>query len=196
MMSDRNALFSSTALRSFAMAFVFIVGLVPTAIFARAVVPVSLDFSADGEFLFVANRDGGSVSVLSSKTKELIGEFEVPGQPIDLLISGKQILVLDRQHSKLRVYSETGEQLAEHDLSIPPARFTSSADGEQVFVASTVGRALQSFARISEKWFPCSSYKLPFPPLEMKWLDGQLLVAGAFEAELAFLDCSQIEKRL
>ena len=195
-MSDRSDLCSSTALRSFAITFVFIVGLAPTAIFSQSVIPVSLDFSSDGTLLFVANRDCGSVSVLSSKTKERIGEFDVPGQPIDLLISGKQILVLDRQHSKLRVYSETGEQLAEHDLSFPLARFTSSADGEQVFVASTFGRALQSFARIGEKWVPCSSCKLPFPPLEMKWIDGQLLVASAFEAELALLDCSQIEQRI
>ncbi|MEM7560859.1 MAG: hypothetical protein AAF394_17185, partial [Planctomycetota bacterium] len=150
------------------MTLVLIVGAAPAVIFAQSLVPVALDFSADGNLLFVANRDSGSVSVLSSQSREPICEFEVRGQPIDLMVVGEQILVLDRKYSKLRVLGERGEQLAEHELLAPPARMTANADGDQVFVASTFGRFLQSFTRIGERWGKCSSCKLPIPPLEMK----------------------------
>ena len=195
-MSDRNNLVSSNNLCVSTLIAVLLVALAPAAGLAQSVIPVALDFSADGELLFVANRDGASVSVLCRKTREPVREFEVRGQPIDLLVSGEQVLVLDRQHSKLRVYDGTGKQQAEHELLAPPARMTSNADGDQVFVASTFGRVLLSFMRVGDEWARCSSCKLPFPPLEMKCVDDRLLVAGAFEAELALLDCSQIQRRI
>ncbi len=163
--------------------------------------PVALAFAADHSQLLVANRDSGTISVVSVGSHEVLGEWPIGKRLSDLVAipgtsrllatdeAAHELLLLDAAAGELRV-------LARQPVSPYPVSVRLSADGRQATVASLWSRRL-TFVELGQtkdglEIRPTGVLDLPFAPRCQLPLAGRdrLIVADSFGARLALVQPS------
>lgn len=162
--------------------------------------PIALSFDSTGDWLYVANRDSGSISVLTAAGK-VRSETVIGKQLADFVPVGRGNLFLavdDRQHQLLvlKLVTEKVEVLQRLTVSPYPVGVTVWNDGRSAAVTSLWSRRV-SFLDLSadEIKTPAKVIKvvdLPFAPRKLLHLPQQqkLIVADSFKGQLAVLDPS------
>lgn len=160
---------------------------------ARVRQPVALVRAPDGPWLFVANRRGGSLSVIDTDANGMLGETEVGRRLSDLTTTpdGRQLLAIDEDTHELIILSRKGAALnVETRLAVSPypVGVRSSADGTQAYVTSLWSRRLSVIDLKARR--VARTIDLPFAPRQMLALDGRarLVVADSFGGRLAVVD--------
>jgi cytochrome c peroxidase len=160
--------------------------------------PIALSFDATGEWLYVANRDSGSISVLTAAGK-VRSETVIGKQLADFVPVGRGDLYLavdERQHQLLvlKLVAEKVEVLQRLTVSPYPVGVTVWNDGKSAAVTSLWSRRV-SFLDLSaaDANAPAKLTKvvdLPFAPRKLLHLPRQqkLIVADSFKGQLAVLD--------
>ena len=162
--------------------------------------PVSLAMSADGKWLYSANRDSGSISVVNISTRTVAAEIPVGGRLADIaVLDDARLLVLDEQHHRLVLLAGAAADwkvATELDVPHSPVQLQLDQSGKRCFVSSLwsqtvtmvdlseAGSQPDPKLRIEER------LRLPFAPRQMcLTADGEkLIVAGSFQARLAVVE--------
>ncbi len=159
--------------------------------------PIALSFDTHGDWLYVANRDSGSISVLSADGK-VRSETVVGKQLADFVPVGRNDLYLavdERQHQLLvlKLVAEKVEVLQRVAVSPYPVGVTVWNNGKQAAVTSLWSRRVSflelDIEQISETKLT-KVVDLPFAPRKLILLPQQqkLIVADSFKGQLAVLD--------
>jgi len=164
--------------------------------------PVALALSSDGDCLLVANRDSGSISVVSLTTKEVVAEQQIGRRLSDLvpLPGTSRLLATDEAAHELLLLETVGNEirvLSRLPVSPYPVSVRLSADGQSATVASLWSRRLTFLdlgkERDGLKIRPTAGVlDLPLAPrcqLPLAERD-RLLVADSFGARLAVVELS------
>ena len=155
--------------------------------------PVALVQAADGQRLFVANRDSGTISTIDTTTREVIGELAAGKRLADLVaIPGSdQLLAVDEAAHELFVLNSAGDSVeVAQRLSVSPypVSICVAPNGKQATIASLWSRRL-TFVELGEAAKVVSVLDLPFAPrCQLLLPQGQLLVADSFSGRLAMID--------
>ena len=165
--------------------------------------PVALQLSANEDCLFVANRRGGSVSIVDLTNKKSVAEFAVGKQLSDLVVTPDQkwLLATDEAAHELVVIEINASQPVETRLAVKsrlpvspyPVSVSVTRDGRRGFVASLWSRRLTMVelpatddgqARITRV------VDLPIAPRNQLLVqnDSRLIVADSFAGKLAVVD--------
>jgi len=189
-----------------------IVGLVASSVFAVEISdvqfrrPVALALSPDDQWLYVANRDIGSVSIIDVAARTLAGEFDVGGRLSDIAMSDDgHLMVLDRSGSRLLLLAGFGTEwtvVSTQDVATDPVQMIFDAESRRCYVASLWSRKVTT-VELSPGDFGAvpqlkhiNDVELPFEPGSMALLpDGNPVVAGRFNAVFAVLDASTLAIR-
>ena len=162
--------------------------------------PVALALSNSGEWLFVANRTGGSISVIDTATTAVANEIDTEGKLSDIaVLDDKHLLALDEANHQLLLLSGGGPQwrvTTKLDLPPFPRRLQVDCDSKRCFISSLWSRTITivDLAEVGCEPQPrlqvIQQIRLSFEPLELCLSqDGKiLLVASAFRGELAAVD--------
>lgn len=159
--------------------------------------PVAIDVSVDGRWVYTANRDSGTVSVLDVEHAKVVREIEVGGRLSDLIVvDANHLLVLDEANHQLALIElKPSKGKAIYRVSVPkyPVRLCLDADQGCVYVASLWSRKITSFEfqDLGEPAFKLSANQtvsLDFEPSELCLVDDHLVVAGAFANTLVAID--------
>ncbi|WP_425616130.1 cytochrome c peroxidase [Anatilimnocola sp. NA78] len=160
--------------------------------------PIALSFDAKGEWLYVANRDSGSISVLTAAGK-LQSETAIGKQLSDFVpVAGSDLfLATDEQAHQLLVIQAIGDKIEvvqRLPVSHYPVGVTLWNDGQQAAVTSLWSRRVTFMdLRRAEKKEPAKVTKvldLPFAPRKLIMLPEhkKLIVADSFGGKLAVID--------
>jgi len=175
--------------------------------------PVAMAISGDGHLLYTANRRSGTVSVIDTRTREVIAERRVGRQLSDIepTPDGRFLLILDEAANQLLVLpqveitaespplSSLNPQPTTLNLAVSPAPVSLSvtSDGRACFVASLWSRRLTKIdlAPLYAGSKPATPrivavLDLPFAPREQLLVDQQrrLIVADSFGGKLGIVD--------
>ncbi len=165
--------------------------------------PVALALSEDERWLYTANRDSGSISIIDLSSASVAGEIELGGRLTDIaLLDESHLLVVDNDHHDLVVL--TGSQRNWQEalrLRMPqhPVQLQVDRLGARCFVASHWSRTISrvEFADADRRSQPqlARQQKLPFEPGEIMLIEStnQLVVAAAYSGTLAILDSDSLE---
>lgn len=157
--------------------------------------PIALSFDSTGDWLYVANRDSGSISVLTAAGK-VRSETVIGKQLADFVPVGRDDLYLavdERQHQLLvlKLVAEKVEVLQRLTVSPYPVGVTVWNDGKSAAITSLWSRRV-SFLDLSatDVKAPVKVTKvvdLPFAPRKLLHLPQQqkLIVADSFKGQLA-----------
>lgn len=167
--------------------------------------PIALAFDSTGDWLYVANRDSGSVSVLATEGK-LRGETKVAEQLSDFVPVAKTDLFLATDEKKhellvLRIVKDQVEVVQRVAVSQYPVGVAVWNEGQTAAVTSLWSRRL-TFVDLNLK--PDGKEKparitkvidLPFAPRRLLMLPGEkrLIVADSFSGRLAVVDPVKFE---
>jgi cytochrome c peroxidase len=159
--------------------------------------PITLSFNSAGDYLYVANRDSGSISVLSAAGK-VLSETIVGKQLADFVPVGRDDLYLavdERAHKLLvlKLVAEKVEVLQRLPVSSYPVGVTVWNDGKSAAVTSLWSRRVSFLDLTADDAAPTKITKvvdLPFAPRKLLLLPQQqkLIVADSFKGQLAVLD--------
>jgi cytochrome c peroxidase/DNA-binding beta-propeller fold protein YncE len=167
--------------------------------------PVAICVSADGEFVFIGNQRGSSLTVVEMRT---LGVTQVAGDwntLTDVTISpstGQLLVVSDNppQITELTLASGVTQETNTSELPGIPAKVAMSQDGGYVCITMTWKHAVYLIELVNGK-LPTSPSEqilsgrlipLGFQPKELLSLsDGRFLVADAFGRNLAVVDSKQ-----
>jgi YVTN family beta-propeller protein len=156
--------------------------------------PVALAFAAHGRQLFVANRDGGTISVIDPDTLRVVAEAPAGRRPVDLAaLPGGGLLAADEGAGELLVLDTGGAvPRVRHRLAVgtAPVSVAVEAGGGRAFVACLWAHEV-AVVMLPAGGPPRVERKvgLPFPPRLQLVLPGdRLLVADAFGGRLALVD--------
>jgi YVTN family beta-propeller protein len=162
--------------------------------------PVALATSADGKWLYAANRDSGSVSVIDLSTLQVAREQKLGQRVSDLaLVPGlSRLLALDEGAHELLVVDAQGpriEVVQRLAVSPYPVSILVARGGDEATVASLWSRRL-TFVSLGSTAKIQHAIDLPFAPRAQLSLSrrNRLLVADAFGGKLALVDPA--ERRL
>jgi YVTN family beta-propeller protein len=157
-----------------------------------------------GNWIYTANRESGTVSVLNIENRAVVAERKVGRQLSDMVAcpDNQHLIALDEAKGQLIVLRHDGESIViEHRHTVPPYPVTVqvSPDGQWCSVASLWPRQLtwmrldrllndltidDPLAKSSSKTFD-----LEFAPRNQCWLDARrLIVADSFGGRLAVFD--------
>jgi DNA-binding beta-propeller fold protein YncE len=158
--------------------------------------PVGLAESADGRWLYVANRDSGSISTIALEARSVVAEQKIGQRLSDLVaVAGSnRLLALDEAAHELLVLAADGPQLKVlQRLAVSPYPVTIhlTADGRQATIASLWSRRL-TFVELAGEAKVTAVLDLPFAPrcqLLLRERD-RLLVADSFGGKLALVEPS------
>ncbi len=161
--------------------------------------PVAL--GAADQWVFVANRQAGTVSVLDIATRRVVAEHALGQSLRDLIVlpGARQVAVLDGQRGRIVVANRTGaalESAAEYETPPDPVTLQISPDGACATVACRWSACLVIYElpKGGATWQQRALVRLPFSPREQLFLnDAQIVVADAFGGRLAVVDVSQGE---
>lgn len=161
--------------------------------------PVAIDISANGEWLYTANQDSGTVSIVDASNRMVVDEIAVGERLSDLVAVREQglLLCLDEARHKLIVLRQIDDRwsvVTQARVAEFPNRLLWDAATNRCFVSSLWSRTLTAF-RLSVRadgidLHPAGTIGLPFEPREM-CLDNEeqhIIVADAFQADLAIVD--------
>ncbi len=155
-------------------------------------------------FLYVANRRSGSVSVVDTRSREVVGEVAIGQRLVDIvdLRDGRTLLTVDESRHELTVVNrDRGELKVVERIPVAhsPVSAVVSDNGRRVSVASLWSRRVTLFSvqRPSDsevaKLTIDAVIDLPFAPRK-QWIsaDGQrVVVADAFGGSFGVIDVSQ-----
>jgi cytochrome c peroxidase len=162
--------------------------------------PIALAFDTENHWLYVANRDSGSISVLTAAGK-LRGETKVGKQLSDFVpVPGTDLfLATDEQAHQLLVLKMTGEKvdvLQRLTVSPYPVGVTVWDEGRKAAVTSLWSRRV-SFLDLAAKTDKSDAIAklnkvldLPFAPRKLVMLPAQqkLIVGDSFSGRLAVIE--------
>ncbi|MCG8585856.1 MAG: hypothetical protein MI757_14205 [Pirellulales bacterium] len=150
----------------------------------------------DESTVVVANRRGRSLSVVDVDKLAVAHEYRLQGNPTDIDVDGRSILVTMTDYPRLAAVS-LGESSAKMDweLKLPtyPVSVRISDDGKSASVCCLWARKVV-FVRLPDDSLEATpriiaTVALPFAPREQLRLDdSRLLVADAFGGRLAVID--------
>jgi YVTN family beta-propeller protein len=156
--------------------------------------PVALAASPDGQWLYVANRDAGSISVVDLAARKLAAEHHVGSRLADLALlpGGKVLLAADEAAHELLVLMVKDARLTvTKRLAVSPYPVTIlvAPGGDEATVASLWSRRLTFFS-LQPTVKLSQVVDLPFAPRVQTRLPAsqRLLVADAFGGQLALVD--------
>lgn len=157
--------------------------------------PVAMAQSNDGNLLYVANRDSGSISVIDLDSRKVVAEKTV-GQRLSALIAlpdSNRLLAADEAtHKLLVINASAGELHVSQELAVSPYPVSLCLldDGKRVSIASLWSRRvmLVVFANNGEASIS-QVLNLPFAPRAQLLLPehDKLLVADSFSGRLALI---------
>jgi len=162
--------------------------------------PVAIDLSADGGWLYVANRDAGSISVVDTSTRSVAAEIDLGGRLSDLaLVDENRLLVLDEgQHQLVFLTGGNSEWSVAQRLHVAeyPVRLAIDQERSRCYVTSLWSQCVTVVYLTPAEGESPPSLKLaetldvPFEPRELCLAadDTRLIVAGAFQGALAVFD--------
>lgn len=167
--------------------------------------PVAIAFSSDSQWLYTANRNCGSISVIDTLARSVVKEIDVGGRLSDLAaVDDTTLLVLDEQNHQLillaggTVHWKIAARL---NVAPYPIRLLVDRNTRRCYLSSLwsrtvtlvdlgeVNRELEPQLRVAKK------LRLSFEPREMRLnMDGKrLIVAGSFKNTLAVIDTGNME---
>lgn len=159
--------------------------------------PIALSYDKSGEWLLVANRESGSVSLLTSAGK-LRGETAIGKQLSDFVpvVGTEFFLATDEQAHQLLVIKQSGEKIdvvQRLPVSPYPVGVTVWDGGKRAAVTSLWSRRVSFVDLDLATAAPAKLSKavdLPFAPRKLLMLPAQqkLIVADSFKGQLAVLD--------
>ena len=166
--------------------------------------PVALAISSNGKWLYTANRDSGSISVIDTSTRSVAAETEIGGRLTDLVLRDDgHLLTLDEEHHRLVLLTGSATEwsvASSLDMAHYPVRLRLSQDRHRCFVASLWSRTITCVDLTDDdasqpRLRSVRQLQLPFEPREMcLTLDGQkLIVAGSFQGMLAVVDTDTLK---
>ncbi len=166
---------------------------------ARMRKPSALALSEDGRWLYVANRDSGSLSVIDTIHVVRKVEYEVGQGLVDLIaLADGRLVGLDEKARQLLVLHAEGPDLkVKQRLQVDrdPVQLRASADGRLGFLASTWSRRLTILNLEAGQGGDAKvigSVDLPFCPLALLEVEGEggakVLVGEAFGGRIAVVD--------
>lgn len=161
--------------------------------------PVAVAASSDGRWLYTANRDSGTVSIVDITNRTVVEEIAVGGRLSDLVAVPQHglLLVLDEENHQLVVLKHNNDQwmiVSRSTIADFPIRLLLDPATNRCFIASLWSRTVTalklSVVEHSTKARLAGTIRLPFEPREMCLADGghRLIIAGAFDAGLAIVD--------
>jgi YVTN family beta-propeller protein len=155
--------------------------------------PVALALAADGRWLFVANRQAGSIGIVDTETARLQGEKAVGQRLADLAVCGQgSLLAVDEAAGTLLVLRQRGPEIEVADrvqVSPFPVSVQPLPGGRGCSVASLWSRQL-TFVDLGKPARVRRTVDLPFAPRRQLLVPGgaKLLVADAFGGRLGVVD--------
>ena len=158
--------------------------------------PVAMAQSNDGNLLFVANRDSGSISIIDLDSRQAVAEKSV-GRRLSALIAlpdSNRLLAADEATHKLLVIdASAGVLQVSQELTVSPypVSLCLLEDGKRVSIVSLWSRRV-TLVDVSEENQAAISQTLdlPFAPRTQLLLSehDKLLVADSFSGRLAMID--------
>src|SRR5262245_49703703 len=162
--------------------------------------PIALAFSANGDWLYVANRDAGSISIIDLKARQVASEQKIAVRLSDLTVlpGASRLLALDEAAHELIALEHHDKELSIVErlaISAYPVSILVAPDGHTATIASLWSRRL-TFVSLGSPVKLTGIVDLPFAPRAQIALPGrrQLLVAEAFGGKLALID--PVERKL
>jgi YVTN family beta-propeller protein len=194
-------------LAAMVFALLFVGGFFPSA--AKALEtklrrPVALAASEDGRWLYVANRESGSLSVIDIQKRSVASEVTIGGRLSDLIkVDDRLLLALDeQQHELILLTGEAAEWKASARLSVAPypVRLQWASETGRCYVTSLWSKTV-SLVEVSRdeanspRLTPTKTVELPFEPREMCLVqEGKhLIVADAFGGMLAVMEAESLK---
>ncbi len=170
--------------------------------------PSAAAWGPDGRFLFIVNRDSGTVSVLDADKHQVVGEYPGGQRLVDVATSssGKSLLAVDeaaREVLELTIGEDGAAVAVSQRLPIPgayPGNVVVLPDG-RACVSSVWSRELIFLERSPKlasgeagPWRLAFRLRLPFAPRLMCWVDDTHLVAtDAFAGRVGLVDLKNME---
>jgi YVTN family beta-propeller protein len=158
--------------------------------------PVALAQSEDGQWLYVANRDSGSISAIDLATGQVAREHALGKRLADLTAIGgsDRLLAVDEATHELLILAARGPELTVAErlpVSPYPVSICLAPGGRQATIASLWSRRL-SFIELGATAKVARVLDLPFAPRCQLLLPARdrLLVADAFGGQLAVVEAA------
>lgn len=166
----------------------------PKEIAAQLRRPAALAFSADGKWLFVANRDSGTVTTVDVAAGRVLRESKLGKRLVDLVpAGGDQFLAVDEFAHELLLLKAQGAAIqvaARLAVSPYPVSVVVSPQGDEATVASLWSKRLTFVKLAGGKLEGGPVLDLAIAPRRQVRLEdkGRLLVADSFGGKLAVID--------
>jgi YVTN family beta-propeller protein len=157
--------------------------------------PVALALTPDGRWLFTANQQAGTVSVIETATRNIAAEVLIGRRLSDLILlpDARRLLAVDEATDELIVVTAELPRLTVRcrlKISPDPVSVRVAPDGRHCFVASLWSHRLDVIDVARERPRVARTVRLPFAPRQQLVLRDplKLLVADAFGGRLAVVD--------
>ena len=173
--------------------------------------PVALAAFRPNSTLYVANRASGTISVIDSKLRKVVAEFNLGTRLADLVVDARhnRLLAVDEADHQLLVVQARNDDhtnlqmLARVPVARYPVSVVVSAQGDRCYVASLWSRQITAVdlpaAADGNTDSPVvvKKLKLPFEPRRQLLIEDRslLLVADAFAGKLAVIDLDRLALR-
>jgi YVTN family beta-propeller protein len=161
--------------------------------------PVALVLADDGKWLFAANRDSGSISVIDTTAKRTVAEVAAGRKLVDLAMTpdGRRLLAVDEEAGELVILARSGQRLeTPQRVKVSPAPVTVriAPDGSRCTVACLWSWRLDVVS-LDTTPRAVTTVELPFAPRDQLLLPGgkRLIVADSFGGRLAVVDVERGE---
>ncbi len=167
--------------------------------------PVALELSSDGRWLYTANRDSGSISVVDLSIRSVADEIEIGGRLTDLAaLDDGHLLALDEQRHQLVLLTGGGRRwrvASRLDVAPYPARLQVDRAAGCCFISSLWSQVVtkvdlsEADGEEQPRLRVAQELLVDFEPLEMCLAsDGKrLIIAGSFRSVLAVVDTEHME---
>lgn len=154
--------------------------------------PMAMAVVDGGAWLYTANRDSGSITVVDTKSRRVVAEFDVGRALVDLAVAPDgRLLVVDRAASQLLVIAREGPRLsveARIGVAADPIGVCVAEDGTFAVVSSRWSRRITVVALDRTGARPTHTVALAFNPRRLVVARGRVIVADAFGGKLAVVD--------
>ncbi len=172
--------------------------------------PIAIAVSSDGKWLFAANRDSGSISIVDLPGGTVAKEIDVGGRTSDLVaIDDSRLLVLDEQNHQLVLYSGGGvdwKVASRLDVAQYPVCLKVDRAAQRCFISSLWSQTVtiidlpeidpsKAAGDLQPDLAVTKELMLPFECRELCLASEgtKLMVAGAFNSSLAVIDTDTLE---
>lgn len=167
--------------------------------------PIALTVSDDHKWLYVANRNSGSISVIDTSAKSVAKEISVGGQFSDLVaLDNTHLLALDEKNHQLILLTGSGidwKVTSKLNIAHYPVQLEVDRASKRCFITSLWSQTVTmvDLSEIDHKPQPqlsiTTKLRIPFEPREMCLTKDRkkLLVAGSFRNTLAVVDTNNLK---